>query len=95
MSNPTPNTDPYALPTEEPVAPGRPASEAQVHPPVWDSHPKHHRWDYVAEMGGWTHDQDPDTLCNSVGAIPFQPTFAYPPPHPRCLLGDCRCGATR
>ncbi|GAA5109755.1 hypothetical protein [Pseudonocardia adelaidensis] len=91
----TPNVDPNAIPEDEPIGEGRPAAEAQVHPPVWDSHPEHHKWEYVQEMGGWVRDYDPESLCNSVGAIPFQPTFGYPPPHPRCLLGECTCGATR
>lgn len=91
----TPNVDPNAIPADAPVGEGRPAAEAQEHPPVWDSHPEHNKWEYVQEMGGWVRDYDPDSLCNSVGAIPFQPTFGYPPPHPRCLLGECTCGATR
>ncbi|GAA0918650.1 hypothetical protein [Pseudonocardia zijingensis] len=90
---PSPNVDPNAIPAGEPVGVGRPAAEAQEHPPVWDSHPSHHKWEYVQEMGGWVRDYDPDSLCNSVAAIPFQPTFGYPPPHPRCLLGECGCGA--
>ena len=89
----TPNVDPNAIPDGVPAAPGQPSAEMQEHPPVWDSHPDHHKWEYVQEMGGWVHDYDPDTLCNSVGAIPFQPTFGYPPPHPRCRVGACSCGA--
>ena len=87
----TPNVDPNAV-TDEPHAAGTPAGEVQDHPPVWDSHPQHHRWDYVPELGGWIHDQDPDTKCSESGAIPFQPTFGYPPPHPMCLIGECPCG---
>lgn len=92
----TPNIDPNAL-VDEPVPAGTPAAAAQQHPPVWDSHPTHHRWDYVPEIGGWIHDQDPSSLCTTVAAIPeeWQPTYGYPPPHPRCLIGECRCGATR
>jgi hypothetical protein len=86
----TPNVDPNAI-TPEPHAAGTPAAEVQDFAPVWDSHPEHHRWEYVPALGGWIHDQDPDSLCTSVGAIPWQPTFGYRAPHPRCLLGECPC----
>jgi hypothetical protein len=76
-----PNVDPAAVP-DRPIAVGAPAAEAQEHPPVWDARGK--QWDYVAEMGGWVCERDPLTLCRDVGSIPreFQPTYAYPPPHP-------------
>ena len=84
--------DPNAMPhTHEVVAPGTPTAQQQEHPPVWDSHSEHHKWEYVGSMGGWIHDNDPGSLCRDVGAIPFQPTFGHAPPHPRCLVGECDC----
>lgn len=89
----TPNIDPNAIP-DEPIAEGTPAAQAQDFKPVWDSTPQHSKWEYVAELGGYIKDQDPDTLATSVGAIPkeFHPTYGYPPPHPLCRLGRCKCG---
>lgn len=89
-----PNVDPNAV-TDEPHPPGKPSGAVQNHPPVWDSHPEHHRWDYIPELGGWITGNDPDTKCSHSSAIPYQPTFRYAPPHPRCLLGECPCGTTR
>lgn len=76
-----PNVDPAAVP-DGPIPAGTPAGQAQQHPPVWDSRGK--QWDYVPEMGGWVCEHNPETLCRDVGSIPveYQPTYAYPPPHP-------------
>jgi hypothetical protein len=77
----SPNVDPAAVPAAIGRS-GTPAGEAQEHPPVWDARGK--QWDYVPEMGGWVCEHDPETLARDVGAIPaeYQPTYAYPPPHP-------------
>jgi hypothetical protein len=82
-----PNIDPAAIP-DGPIAAGTPAAEAQEHPPVWDARGK--RWDYVPDLGGWVCEQDAGTLSRDVGSIPaeFQPTYAYPPPHPPILPAD-------